>query len=542
MFYIKFDSDLNIVSAYQADTILNTKFCFELANVFEQELISIQQGNKQYTTEIFLGKPITFKGELIHERLTLFKYLYYLNSFASKQLVSTLMIQPELGFNLEKKSIYEILTFYHQLSPDDLKLFCPSIVYIKNKKIYPFSYLYINNLIDFIIQLSVIDDKILLVRYRDHGQKKYMMIGGQFIDQEYDTLIPYLIQHEIENLNIENVYLNSPYINFMGDTYFGEKYSEKRKKKNIKDALIKYGYHHSFQEISRFFRQEDFNIINFEAVFNTTDISSLNGRKGFILGAESNATRKELKVNQIDMVCLANNHALDYGEYSFIKTIQDFYYDGFIVLGGGKNQYQANKIIEFTYQNKKIAIFNGYWKKINAYIDYEFYALNDRAGINILNGVMLYQIEQYKKYNPDSIVLCFCHWGLDYQPVHNYQQSLARRLIIAGADLIIGHGSHTLQKIDQYQGKFIIYSIGNGVFNNDGEYKQKQALSYGFLVRLNILTQEIYLYPIYTNNLKTFWQPRRVVEDEFKQLQEIYKENGFIADQDEFGFLFRLKW
>ena len=110
-----------------------------------------------------------------------------------------------------------------------------------------------------------------------------------------------------------------------------------------------------------------------------------------------------------------------------------------------------------------------------------------------------------------------------------------------GADVIVGHGPHTIQKIEKYQEKFIIYSVGNGIFNSNGEYEKQKALPYGFLTRINILNKELQLYPIFTNNLKTFWKPRFVTEDEFIQLKTIYKEDSFITDKDELGFFFKLQ-
>ncbi|MDM1019470.1 CapA family protein [Acinetobacter sp. VNK23] len=541
MFYIEFDSDLNILREYNAKAILEHGYCFELNYIFEQELLEVIQKRKKYTDEILFGQPVYFKDELTFEKLNLNQYLYLINNFASRKLIQNLAQLELLRLNGEKKSIHEVLKFYHELAPEYLKLFNPDIVSLGEKKIYPFSYLCINHMVEFIVQLTVDDEKILLAGYREQGRKRYMVVGGDFIDREYDTLIPYLIKNDIENLNIESIQLKKPDINLMGDTYFGEKYTERRKKRNVEDALTKYGYSYSFLDIAPFFRKDDFNIVNFEAVFNIRDFSPLDGRKDFILGAHSGETRKELKNNHIDVVCLANNHALDYGENSFISTLHDFIEDDFIVLGGGYDQYQANKILELEYRGKKIAIFNGYWNKVNAYIDYEFYALNERAGINILNGVMLYQIKLYKKLNPDHTILCFCHWGIDFKPVHPYQERVAKRLLQVGADVIVGHGPHTIQKIEKYQEKFIIYSVGNGIFNSNGEYEKQKALPYGFLTRINILNKELQLYPIFTNNLKTFWKPRFVTEDEFIQLKAIYKEDSFITDKDELGFFFKLQ-
>ena len=59
------------------------------------------------------------------------------------------------------------------------------------------------------------------------------------------------------------------------------------------------------------------------------------------------------------------------------------------------------------------------------------------------------------------------HWGIerDEKP-QEYQRTLGRQLIDAGADLVIGSHPHVLQGIEYYQGKPIVYSLGNFIFGS----------------------------------------------------------------------------
>lgn len=63
------------------------------------------------------------------------------------------------------------------------------------------------------------------------------------------------------------------------------------------------------------------------------------------------------------------------------------------------------------------------------------------------------------------------HWGDEYQDFPNQRQkATAHAAIDAGADVILGHHPHTLQGIEVYQGKLILYSMGNFVFDQrEGE-------------------------------------------------------------------------
>lgn len=64
-----------------------------------------------------------------------------------------------------------------------------------------------------------------------------------------------------------------------------------------------------------------------------------------------------------------------------------------------------------------------------------------------------------------DLILACCHWGIekDNYPTEN-QQYLGRKCIDLGADLVIGHHPHVLQGVEEYNGKFIVYSLANFCF------------------------------------------------------------------------------
>ncbi len=74
------------------------------------------------------------------------------------------------------------------------------------------------------------------------------------------------------------------------------------------------------------------------------------------------------------------------------------------------------------------------------------------------------QLQQNKSEGYINIVSS--HRGREYDTTHNTEQeSLGKKLIECGADIIIGHHPHTIQDIWRYQGKPIIYSLGNFLFD-----------------------------------------------------------------------------
>jgi len=69
------------------------------------------------------------------------------------------------------------------------------------------------------------------------------------------------------------------------------------------------------------------------------------------------------------------------------------------------------------------------------------------------------------------------HWGYEFVHYPPYGVTLeARSFIDAGADLIIGNHPHVLQGMEQFNGKWIFYSLGNFIFDIRSEVTRKTAI------------------------------------------------------------------
>ncbi|MBJ8483624.1 CapA family protein [Acinetobacter vivianii] len=361
-----------------------------------------------------------------------------------------------------------------------------------------------------------------------------------------DHLVPYYHYFEQGVLPAKQIQAKSEWINIIGDTYFGEFYTNKRKNKGIEDALQRYGYAHSFENIKHFFHQDDINIANFEAVFNLDENSPLTDKKAFILGAQPKQTLDEFKRIHLNTLCLANNHLKDYGEPSLTHTLELLDQAEINFIGAGNDQQHAHQCLQIHGEQQSIAIFNGYWHRQMAYQQYDFYALGRSAGVASINAILFEQIMQYRVQYPQHKIIVICHWGIDFKSTHSEQEKLAQVLTQIGADLVIGHGSHTMQPIQRMNHKPVIFGIGNGVFNSNGEFEKYQALPYGLVVRINLKAQSVQLYPIFTDNLQSFWQPYPVNETQFEQAQHFLTRQLNVADytlgQDQLGAYIQLKF
>ncbi|AVK61674.1 hypothetical protein C5Z25_07745 [Lactobacillus sp. CBA3605] len=343
-----------------------------------------------------------------------------------------------------------------------------------------------------------------------------------YIDTKLEQLIDGGLPATAVKAPVNTVKLKQPIVNLLSDTYFGEMYTRDRQRRQIDDGLQKYGYGHSFEKIGSFFSATAYNIFNFEAVF-ANGPSALTGIKPFVLDAKAKPTIAELKRRHFNLAMMGNNHAKDAGAEALTASITAFHQADIATVGAGVDQTDSRRFVEFDYHGQKIALFNGYWYRNPAYNLFDFYAKTNVAGVNCLDTLVWEDVRTYKQQNPDAKVIVSAHWGNDFQgKIMPVQQATAEKLVSAGADLIIGHGPHILQPI-KYVGKApVIYSIGNGVFNNNGEFVKRGCLAYGATVRLDLDKQRLYLCPFYANNRETFWQPAFVNDEDFKEAAGVF--------------------
>jgi len=159
-------------------------------------------------------------------------------------------------------------------------------------------------------------------------------------------------------------------------------------------------------------------------------------------------------------VSLANNHSGDWGPRGFADELTLLHDAGIPYFGGGANAREAHTPLVLTANGRRIALL-GY----NDFPPKSFAAKRNRPGTAWLVEKDVVRDIRAARQQADLVVL-FLHWGeeLEETPLPA-QQALARRLIDAGADAIIGGHPHVTQTIDWYRDKPIVYSLGNFVFD-----------------------------------------------------------------------------
>ena len=191
-----------------------------------------------------------------------------------------------------------------------------------------------------------------------------------------------------------------------------------------------------FSLTAHYFRDDDFTFANLECVL-TTNTSA--GDKNFTFRCDPSYVNI-LKEGSVEFVSLGNNHVLDFGEegYAEMKTILD---DAGIAYAG-RDEWNIYE----TESGLKIGV----------------YALSFGNVSQIQAG-----IAALKEAGAEFIVAAL-HWGDEGSyKVNNLQYTLGRAAIDAGADFVYGSHPHTLQPYEEYNGKFIYYSLGNWSFGGN---------------------------------------------------------------------------
>ncbi|MCC8163055.1 MAG: CapA family protein [Lachnospiraceae bacterium] len=164
-----------------------------------------------------------------------------------------------------------------------------------------------------------------------------------------------------------------------------------------------------------------------------------------------------------DIVTLANNHALDYGQDAFCDTLDTLNQAGITYIGGGYDLTEASSPAVRTVNGQSFAIFGA--TRVSP--SYDWYATSSQPGLfqtydaTRLNAAITEADAEYDH------VIVFVHWGVERNETpEDYQRTLAQGYIDAGADLIVGCHPHVLQGFEYYNGVPIVYSLGNYLFSN----------------------------------------------------------------------------
>ena len=228
---------------------------------------------------------------------------------------------------------------------------------------------------------------------------------------------------------------------------------------NLLDAIgasVGNDYHWAFANMDEY-RQADVAMVNLE---NPLTSSTLNpGKKQLNFKADPEAV-KVLTAGGVDIVNLANSHAMDYEEPGLVDTINTLNNAGIGHLGAGRNIKEARRPDIIEVKGQRIAYLGYYDADLHA-------ADQGKAGINSRRNNRVAEDIRALRGQVDWIIVNY-HWGVELADYPgDWQIDLARFTIDQGADLVVGHHPHVLQGAEVYKGRPIVYSLGNFIFGGN---------------------------------------------------------------------------
>lgn len=241
-------------------------------------------------------------------------------------------------------------------------------------------------------------------------------------------------------------------LSFAGDVYFSELVMQNYDQSGI-HALVD-------DQMLDFMQSADLFLLNNEFAFSNRGEAMAD--KEYTLRCDP----KYVKILQelgTDIVSIANNHVLDFGQTAFLDTLETLENAQITAIGGGHNLAEASAPAVVTIHRQTFAIFAA--TRVSP--SYDWYATKNHAGI-----LQTYDAETLNRAIAEAESLydhtiVFVHWGIERNEIpEEYQRTLAKGYIDAGADLIIGCHPHVLQGFEYYNGVPIIYSLGNYLFGN----------------------------------------------------------------------------
>lgn len=196
-------------------------------------------------------------------------------------------------------------------------------------------------------------------------------------------------------------------------------------------------YAYPFSNTVEYFTRDDLTLANLEC---TLSDHKLHSYEMFYFISPSEYAQI-LSLGGVDFVTTANNHMEDFGE----QGVEDTYaaLDTYGIPYGKEGQAQ----VITTERGLKVGI----------YCDYNGFKPDKTACINAINQL---------KADGAEYIICMFHWHkqeLQYTP-DEFEIDLAHACIDAGANLIYASHPHCLQPVEQYNGGYILYSMGNWSF------------------------------------------------------------------------------
>lgn len=222
-------------------------------------------------------------------------------------------------------------------------------------------------------------------------------------------------------------------------------------------TIVGEDYQYPFRNIRPWLAGDDFTMVNLECVL--TDNGHPVVRDHPFQGKE--AYTDILSGSSVEVVSLANNHTMDYGETGYKTTCT-------VLDNAGISYVERDKSRIITLESGlTIGIYTSVYYKMDAKVIQKEIAALREAGADV--------------------VIFAAHWGYEgnYKP-RKEEKNIARAAVDAGADIVYGTHPHVLQPVETYKNGVIFYSLGSLCYGGSVQVKDMDTA----LVQVELIVGE----------------------------------------------------
>ena len=249
---------------------------------------------------------------------------------------------------------------------------------------------------------------------------------------------------------------------FGGDVHF----------EGVLDTKLAADAKHLLGPIEPVLRRADLTVVNLETAVTTRGSPRA---KEFVFRAPSTAFAA-LRGGGVDVASMANNHGLDYGEAGLRDSLAAARRYRFPVIGIGLNAKRAYRPFRRTINGRRIAVI-GATQVLDDELVSAWTAGPGKPGLASAKDVprLLQEVRAARKTS-DTVVV-FLHWGIELEQCPSSdQRTLARQLVAAGADVVVGGHAHRAQGAGLMGRALVGYGLGNFVWYATSELSTQSGV------------------------------------------------------------------
>ena len=277
-------------------------------------------------------------------------------------------------------------------------------------------------------------------------------------------------------------------ITFAGDCTLGSEEETRADADSFDSVIAREGYAYPFTQFASLFRSDDWTVVNCEGVLSDSKAGENKGKRYRFRGPSAFA--EILALASVESVCLANNHTGDYGAGGLKETVR-------VLEEQGIGWFRSKNVCFLEKDGIRVA----------------FLALDPSTRDDLM--WVRQETRRLKSSGEAQAVVVVWHGGTEYSARHDAsQESLGRKFIDYGADLVVMHHSHVVQGVEIVGSSAVFYSLGNFVFGGNSAIRTELSGSrevtslYSVVVRAELhfsdegeyLGQQLVLFPALTSS------------------------------------------